>query len=396
MTGPQGNHGEDVKECYYYLDGTPTHSYMRALYRYPQRAFPYAELRAENARRSRVDPEWELLDSGIFADQRYFDVIVEYAKASPTDICIRISATNHGPEPAPLHICRPCGSATPGRGVATQRGQSLRAVPGESCLEAQHPTLGTYWLSWQADPRLLFTENETNRDRLWQRAQPHALHQGRHQLCRGGGPRRSGESGPRRHAHGSGLPLPHPTRRDRERVAAAFGRAPGNAIRHGFSGLCRSAGARPTQFYAQMPGAQELSEDERQRAASGVRRPAVAKQVYIWDLPQWMSGDPAEPPPPAERSHGRNSGWAHFNTTHVLSVPDAWEYPWFAAWDLAFHCIPLAYVDPEFAKDQLTIMLREWYMHPNGQIPAYEWSFDDVNPPVHAWARGACTRSIVS
>jgi hypothetical protein len=385
LTGPQGNHGEDVKECYYYLDGTPTHSYMRGLYRYPQRAFPYAELRVENSRRTRLDPEWELLDSGIFADDGYFDVVVEYAKASPTDICIRISATNQGRGPAPLHILPTLWFRnTWSWGREAQR-PILRAMPGERCLEAQHPTLGTYWLSWQGEPRLLFTENETNRDRLWRvpSRTPYtkdginsAVVEGRYAAVNPAhvGTRLAADY---RYQIASGA-----TERVLLRLSAARQLSPLATI----PDVLAERQAEADEFYARMPGARELTDDERQ-----VRRQAYAgllwtKQVYIWDLPQWLSGDPAEPPPPAEHARGRNSGWAHFNTTHVLSVPDAWEYPWFAAWDLAFHCIPLAYIDPEFAKDQLTIMLREWYMHPNGQIPAYEWSFDDVNPPVHAWA----------
>jgi hypothetical protein len=385
LTGPQGNHGEDVKECYYYLDGTPTHSYMRALYRYPQRAFPYAELREQNAKRGRNDSEWELLDSDVLLDQRYFDVVVEYAKATPADICIRISATNHAPEKAPLHILPTLWFRNTWSWGRDETRPVLQAVPGQTCLEAKHPTLGTYWLAWQALPRLLFTDNETNRERLWQvpnaarytkDAINAAVVEGRQDAVN---PSHMGT----RMALDYGFAIsPGATETVVLRLSAERLPSPLDRIAEVFS----ERRAEADQFYAWMPGAEQLSDDERH-----VRRQAYAgllwsKQVYVWDVPQWIVGDPAGPPPPAERAHGRNSGWLHFNTTHVLSVPDAWEYPWFAAWDLAFHCIPLAHVDPEFAKDQLTIMLREWYMHPNGQIPAYEWAFDDVNPPVHAWA----------
>ncbi|MBV9580465.1 MAG: glucosidase [Chloroflexi bacterium] len=385
LTGPQGNHGEDVKEYYWYLDGTPTHSYMRALYRYPQRAFPYDQLRDGNARRTRLDPELELLDTGVFADLRYFDVTVEYAKASPTDICIRITATNHGPDPAPLHLLPTLWFRnTWSWGRDTTR-PSLAAVPGEPCAEALHPALGRYWLYWQDAPQLLFTENETNLQRLWRvpNRTPYtkdaidaAVVNGRRDAVN---PANRGTmlATDYRLLLGPGATETRVLRLSSERHAAPFA---------AISDVFADRHAEADEFYATMPGVQGLSEDERR-----VRRQAYAgllwsKQVYIWDQPQWIVGDPAGPPPPPERAYGRNSGWAHFNTTHVLSVPDAWEYPWFAAWDLAFHCVPLAYVDPEFAKDQLTIMLREWYMHPNGQIPAYEWAFDDVNPPVHGWA----------
>jgi hypothetical protein len=385
LTGPQGNHGEDVKECYYYLDGTPTHSYMRALYRYPQRAFPYDELRSENARRSRHDPEYELLDTGIFADRRYFDLTVEYAKASPTDICIRITAVNQGHAPAPLHVLPTLWFRNTWSWGRDDARPTLTAVPGEACLQACHPTLGTYWFAWEGQPRLLFTENETNLARLWQ-----APNRGRYTKDAIDALLVDGR-------HDAVNPALFGTRMAADyRVVMPVGATRTWMLRlsteHHASPFADSADVlaarqqEADQYYALMPGALALSDDERE-----VRRQAYAgllwsKQVYIWDLPQWMSGDPAGPPPPPEREHGRNSGWAHFNTTHVLSMPDAWEYPWFAAWDLAFHCVPMAHLDPEFAKDQLTILLREWYMHPNGQIPAYEWAFGDVNPPVHAWA----------
>ncbi len=385
LTGPQGNHGEDVKECYYYLDGTPTHSFMRALYRYPQCAFPYEALRSENARRSRHETEWELLDTGVFAQDRYFDISIEYAKATPTDICIRIVATNHGPDAAPLHLLPTLWFRNTWAWGHDASRPTLTAVPDEACLQACHSTLGTYWFAWERQPRLLFTENETNFERLWQTpnrsrytkdAIDAAVVSGRPEAVNPGlfGTRMAADY---RVLIPAGASETVQLRLSTEHHIAPFAdSADVLALRQ----------AEADQYYALMPGAHALSDDER-----AVRRQAYAgllwsKQVYIWDQPQWMLGDPAGPPPPSERQRGRNSGWAHFNTAHVLSMPDAWEYPWFAAWDLAFHCIPMAHMDPEFAKDQLTILLREWYMHPNGQIPAYEWSFDDVNPPVHAWA----------
>jgi hypothetical protein len=384
LTGNEGNHGEDVKEYYYYLDGTPTHSYMRALYKYPQRAFPYAELIAENQLRGRHAPEWELLDTGVFAEGRYFDVEVEYAKVSPTDTCVRITATNRGPDPAPLHLIPTLWFRnTWAWGIDGQRPE-LRAVDA-SVVQARHPTLGEYWLACDDGPCLMFTDNDTNHLRLWGSPNSSAyVKDGIHDAIVGG---RSDAVNPRRvgtkvGAHHQLLLAPGETRTLRLRLSAERQSAPFAS----FDDVLVSRQAESDQFYATGFGAENLAEDARQ-----VQRQAFAgllwtKQVYVWDIGRWLDGDPAGPPPPDGHRHVRNSGWWHFNTVHVLSVPDTWEYPWFAAWDLAFHCVPLALLDPEFAKDQLSIMLREWYMHPNGQLPAYEWAFDDVNPPVHAWA----------
>jgi len=381
LSGPQGNHGEDVKEYYFYLDATPTHSYMRALYKYPQCAFPYAELLARNTARTRAEAEYELIDTGVFAEDRYFDVEVEYAKADPTDIVIRISATNRGPEPAPLHVLPTLWFRNTWAWGIDDRKPGLCVVePG--FIRAEHPTLGEYWLAYPDAP-LLFTDNETNCQLLW--GSPNrsryvkdgigeAVVHGRMECVNPDlvGTKASGEY--------VWLLAPGETRQVVLRLSAQRSPLPGaeDVV------ACRRAEA--DQFYAQGFGAQQLSQDARR-----VQRQALAgllwtKQVYTWDISRWLAGDPAGPPPPDPHTCGRNAGWWHFNTVHVLSVPDKWEYPWFAAWDLAFHCVPLALLDPEFAKDQLSIMLREWYMHPNGQLPAYEWGFDDVNPPVHAWA----------
>jgi hypothetical protein len=383
LTGPQGNHGEDVKECYYFLDATPTHAHLRALYRYPQRAFPYAELVAENRRRTRQDSEYELVDTGIFAENRFFDVEVEYAKASPTDLVIRISATNRGPNSAPLHVLPTLWFRNTWAWGRDASLPTLRLTPDQRQVEAAHSTLGTYWLAWDGEPSPLFTGNETNFLRLW------------------GVPNRVPytKDGINAYVVDGDRDAVNPARvGTKMALDYRFSVAPGatatvllrlSAERHPapFSGVCEVFELRKTEadrFYATL--GPSLSEDHRRVQRQGYAGLLWSKQVYIWDLSQWLAGDPSGPPPPMERMHGRNSGWGHFNTTHVLSVPDTWEYPWFAAWDLAFHCIPLAHVDPELAKDQLMILLREWYMHPNGQIPAYEWSFDDVNPPVHAWA----------
>jgi hypothetical protein len=396
LTGPEGNHGEDVKEYYYFLDSTPTHSYMKALYKYPQRAFPYADLVAENRRRGRDAPEYELLDTGVFAENRYFDIIVEYAKAGPDDILVRVTAANRGPEPAPLHLLPTLWFRNTWAWGHDDRRPELRAVglpathatnaasESVSLVQATHPDLGEYWLACLCGPDLLFTENETNAERLW------------------GAPNRTPlvkdgiDEAVIRHASesvasdGSGT-----------KVAAHYSRviAAGEATtitlrlsapRHAApfadaDELFETRRAEANAFYA--PLAKSCaSEDARQVQRQAFAGLLWSKQLYYYDVGQWLDGDPAGLPPPAQRRFGRNANWRHLNNQDILSMPDAWEYPWFAAWDLAFHCIPLAQIDPEFAKRQLTLLVREWYMHPDGQIPAYEWAFGDVNPPVHAWA----------
>jgi len=384
LTGSEGNHGEDVKEYYFYLDGTPTHSYARALYKYPQRAFPYADLVHTNTRRGRGTPEYELLDTGVFDDDRYFDVVVEYAKNDPLDIFLRVSATNRGPDPAPLHLLPTLWFRNTWSWGRDAPRPVLEAVD-DTLVRADHATLGEYWLSCCGQPDLLFTDNETNFQRLW--GMPNhsayvkdgiadAVIHGRSDAVN---PRRVGT---KMAAHYSRLIEPGATETILLRLSAERQIAPFAAAEELIAGRKSEADV----FYLNLCGARELTDDVKR-----VKRQAFAgllwtKQVYVWDIRQWLEGDPPGPPPPAQRVEGRNAGWWHFNTTHVLSMPDTWEYPWFAAWDLAFQCVTFALFDPEFAKDQLTIMLREWYMHPNGQLPAYEWSFDDVNPPVHAWA----------
>src|ERR1051326_1016967 len=385
LSGVEGSHGEDVKECYYFLDGTPTHTYMRGLYRYPQAAFPYSQLRAGNARRVRGDPEYELEDTGIFADGRYFDVEVEYAKATPADICIRITATNRGSQPAPLHILPTLWFRNTWRWGRDEHRPELRRVPGEPLIEALHPTLGRYWLAYRGDPVLLFTENETNAQRLWNQpnATPHTKDGIDAAVVHGlSGAVNDRSVGTKLAAAYQFVIEPGATERVELRLSNEPQPGPFSTFDEIF--ICRRAEA--DEFYDRLPGVHGLSEDARRVQRQAYAGLMWSKQVYTWNVPQWLSGDPSGPTPPVERYHGRNANWVHFNTAHVLSVPDTWEYPWFAAWDLAFHCVPFAYVDPEFAKDQLTILLREWYMHPNGQIPAYEWSFDDVNQPVPASA----------
>jgi hypothetical protein len=385
LTGPEGNHGEDVKEYYFYLDSTPTHSYMRALYKYPQVAFPYRALVEENRRRDRRAPEFELLDTGVFDGDRYFDVTVEYAKASAEDILVRISVANRGPEPAEVHLLptlwfRNTWAWEPG----TMR-PHLRAVAGAAAIDVEHAGLGRRRLSCEGDPALLFTENDTNATRLW--GVPNAgafvkdgindyVVDGRKDAVNADG------TGTRAAAHYR-LTVPAGGRATiRLRLHDGTASRPfGREFEAVFARRIREA----DEFYATViPEA--LSADARLVMRQAFAGLLWGKQFFHYDVRRWLDGDPAGPPPPASRRGGRNREWTHLYNDDVVSMPDTWEYPWYAAWDLAFHMIPFALIDPEFAKSQLLLFLREWYMHPNGQIPAYEWAFGDVNPPVHAWA----------
>jgi hypothetical protein len=470
LSNHEGNHGEDVKECYFYLDATPTHSYMKALYRYPQAEFPYARLVEENRRRTRQDPEFEILDTGLFDDGRYFDIIVEYAKEAPEDILIRITAANRGPEAATLHLLptlwfrntwswgaaqeegdsgalgaeppalerigpphRPDGSASGARGSgphalevggqsplldgaasgarrggggpsgAARAGESARPSierDGDGRLVARHGTLGTFALHAEAldgiSPELLFTENETNTARLFgvPLAQP-CVKDGFHEYVVEG--RREAVS-----LRGAGTKAAALYRLDlaaggeavvrlRLRVdagpgAGPVGSGPGSEpFGASFDATFAARREEADRFYDALAPAL-ATEEERRVMRQGYAGLLWSKQFYHYVVEDWLRGDPAGPRPPQARWHGRNHEWRHLYNRDVISMPDAWEYPWYAAWDTAFHMIPMARIDPVFAKDQLVLFLREWYMHPNGQIPAYEFNLGDVNPPVHAWA----------
>ncbi|MEP0545979.1 MAG: glucosidase [Rhodothermales bacterium] len=390
LTGNEGNHGEDVKEYYFYLDGTPTHSYMRMLYKYPQVAFPYGELIAENRRRGRDDPEFELIDAlrDTFEAGRYFDVDVEYAKVDEEDILCRIVATNRGPEAAPIHLLphlwyRNTWSWESGRSKPTLRDASTKSAVA---VRGAHRHLGERWWYVEADGGadvdLLFTENETNAERLFGLGNPSPyVKDGIHEAIVGGRSEAvnpEGE-GTKVAAHARAVVAPGASFEVRVRYTNKKQRRPFAGFEKTFKQRIDEADA----FHATLQ-TPVLSEDERR-----VQRQAFAgilwtKQFYHYSVELWLKGDPAQPAPPDSRT--RNADWGHLYNLDVLSMPDKWEYPWFAAWDLAFHMIPTAMVDPEWAKRQLILMLREWYMHPNGQIPAYEWAFGDVNPPVHAWA----------
>ena len=381
LAGPEGNHGEDVKELYYYLDSTPTHSYMRMLYKYPQTEFPYALLVEENGRRGKDRPEFELIDTGIFDENRYFDVFVEYAKCDPEDLFVRITVHNRGPEAARLELLPQLSFRNTWSWGRWPAKPSVLAA-GATTLQTVHPELGVMVLHAAGTPELLFAENETNVKRLWGVEAPGPFKDAFHEYVVEG--RREALA---REARGTkaaaryrlnvepGAPAVVELRLAQEHMAEPF--ADSSRV---FEERRREADA----FYAELQ--RGIASDD----ARAVQRQALAgmlwgKQFYYLDVPQHLEGDPSQPPPPPERRHGRNSEWFHLNNADVISMPDKWEYPWYAAWDLAFHCIPLTLVDPAFAKEQLILLTREWYMHPNGQLPAYEWNFSDVNPPVHAW-----------
>jgi len=376
LSGQEGNHGEDVKELYYYLDSTPTHSYMKCLYKYPQAEFPYAQLLEENRRRGRTGREYELIDTGVFDQDRYFDVFVEYAKADVEDLCIRIEVANRGPEAAAIDVLPTLWFRNTWSWGPEQRRPSLRAR-GRSSVDA-----GDYHLIWEGAPELLFCDNETNSQRLFGVAGPRYPKDGINDYVIDGAqtvnPDRVGTKCAARYE----LTIPA---RSSAVVRLRLWRGSRAQRVDGEDSILAARKADADEFYTSVIPA-SLSAD-----ASNVMRQALAgmlwsKQFYHYIVRDWLEGDPAQPPPPEERKKGRNSDWGHLYNADVLSVPDKWEYPWFAAWDLAFHCLPLALVDSDFAKDQLLLLLREWYMHPNGQIPAYEWAFGDVNPPVLAWA----------
>jgi hypothetical protein len=390
LTNSEGNHGEDVKELYYYLDATPSHSYLKYLYKYPQRPFPYGQLVEESARRGATAPEYELLDTGIFDDDRYFDVYVEYGKAACDDILIAITAHNRGPEAAPLHILPQAWFRNTwswgGQGEDAER--PVLMIDDEGELHAYHPTLGEYRLyvasvDGQA-PELIFCDNDTNVRRLYKmRDASGYFKDGFHDYVISGNKNaiKPSRMATKAAAHYRFTVPAHGSVTVQARLCKSAQRLPFST----FHEVMTERRHEADLFYA------ELQKDIPDADARNIQRQALAgmiwsKQYYSYDVARWMDGDPGQPPPPASRRMGRNWEWRHLKNAEILSMPDKWEYPWFAAWDLAFHAVPLALVDPDFAKAQLLLLTREWYMHPNGQLPAYEWAFGDVNPPVHAWA----------
>ena len=416
LTGHQGNHGEDVKEYYFYLDSTPTHSYMQMLYKYPQAEFPYDALVAENGRRDRTKPEFELMDTGVFAGNRYFDVFVEYAKANVEDILIRLIVVNRGPETATLHLLPSLWFRNTWSWGKDDRRPTIRKTAGLQncqCVEVEHWQYGKRWLLCAGQPQLLFTENQTDYERIFNVKNPtpfvkdafheYLIHKNQaainpqqngtkmaayYPLTLSPGDSATlklrltdmdplGEMKSDSKKPGS-VPSPaHAEPNDEVPSASDFGT--------GFDRLFDLRQKEADDFYAsRVP--KDISEDARSVMRQALSGMMWSKQFYHYDVLSWLTGDPGQPPPPEERWNGRNKDWTQLYNDDIVSMPDKWEYPWYAAWDLAFHCVSLAIIDPDFAKDQLVLLLREWYMNPNGQLPAYEWAFSDVNPPVHAWA----------
>jgi hypothetical protein len=392
LTNSESNHGEDVKEYYFYLDSTPTHSYMKYLYKYPQAAYPYADLVDTSRRRSRQQMEYELLDTGVFDEDRYFDVFVEYAKASPEDVLIQLSVHNRGPEPAELHVLPTLWFRNQWSWHGSGDRPSLQQVkPG--VIRATDLVLGERQLCCDGDPALLFTENETNTQRIFGVANrnPYVkdsindyLVQGRQEALNPEG------KGTKAAAHYRISVEPGACRIIRLRLSDVMPAAQGNGAPAGpfgaaFDEVLRSRQQEADEFYAALTPA-GLNAD-----AARVLRQALAgmlwsKQFYHYDVDKWLEERGSDPFKPTRKAAPRNEHWHHMYNGDIISMPDKWEYPWYAAWDLAFHVLALTMVDPDLGKKQLKLMLRERYMHPNGQLPAYEWNFGDVNPPVHAWS----------
>ncbi len=389
LTGNEGNHGEDVKEYYFYLDSTPTHSYMKYLYKYPQAEFPYSRLVEENKRRGGKDVEFELLDTGVFTDDRYFDVFVEYAKATPEDLLIRVEVVNRGPDSADLTVLPTLwfrNTWSWGLDVRRPRMRKGKVVRNASMVEFSHEYYGPRRLLCEGNPALFFTENETNTRRLYgdpdgpryvkDSINDYIVHGDKEAV----NPDHIGSKAAAHYvvnlASGEGVTI----------KLCFTNRESGHSLLQAeYDQVFKQRQKEADEFYNSLAPA-SVSEDARRVQRQAFAGLLWSKQFYHYEVSRWLRGDPGGPEPPTERLHGRNSAWTHLFNADVISMPDKWEYPWYAAWDLAFHCIPLALLDSTFAKEQLVLMLREWYMHPNGQIPAYEWALGDVNPPVHAWA----------
>jgi hypothetical protein len=382
LTGSEGNHGEDAKDYWWYLDSTPTHSWMRWRYHYPQREFPYADLAATNKSRRKDEPEYELVDTGVFADDRFWTVTVDYAKDGPHDLLMRITVDNRGPEEAEIHVLPTLWFRnTWSWGHATKQRKPTIRRQGDSVV-AEHHATGTLSFVGDGSWKPLFCDNESNAQRLWGIGGSSAYPKDgiNDHVVNGSDTVNPEQVGTKAALH---YRLTVPAGKSATiRVRLSAGDAGG--VGKGFDKVMKKRLAEADAFYAALkPG---LSEEHQLVVRQALAGMLWSKQFYRYDVDRWLVGDPAGPQPPGSRLDGRNAGWRHLDSRDIISMPDKWEYPWFAAWDLAFHCIALARVDPAFAKEQLLLLCREWYMHPNGQLPAYEWAFGDVNPPVQAWA----------
>jgi glycogen debranching enzyme len=388
LNGEEGNHGEDVKEYYFYLDSTPTHSYMRYLYKYPQAEYPYKKLVEENGRRSKTEPEFELIDTGVFVEDRYFDVFVEYAKADWDDICIRVTVANRGPQAAEIHLLPTLWFRNTWSWAGKPK-PTLAFDKATGTILARESEIGDYRFYYADGGTQLFTENETNNERLFGTNNPSPYVKDAFHRCVINGettavnPEIKGTKAAVQYKFtvpaGEEVSIKLRLSKDKPGTISS------NALAEEFESTFVARKAEADAFYSSIIPA-TADDDTRNVMRQAFAGLLWTKQYYHYVVRDWLMGDPAEPPPPKERKNGRNHAWGHIYNTDIISMPDKWEYPWYAAWDLAFHCVSLAMIDPSYAKEQLVLMLREWYMHPNGQIPAYEWSFGDVNPPVHAWA----------
>ncbi len=390
VTGNQGNHGEDVKDYYFYLDSTPTHSYMKMLYKYPQKKFPYDLLKQENLRRDKSHPEFELLDTGIFDDNEYFDIFIEYAKAEIEDICIKITVENRAGKNAAINVLpqiwfRNVWSWFPGADKPQLKKSEIDSEK-ISAIEITKKDFGEFRLYCEGQPELLFCENETNFQKLYtaENFSDYTKDGINEYIVRA-------DNNAVNPSHtGTKAALNYELELKPSESRSIFLRLTKTKnISDNFVEDCEmifQIRKKETDEFYDALAHRNLTPDAKNILRQSLGGMLWSKQYYHYAVKDWLAGDPAFPPPPKERLTGRNHEWTHLYNDEVLSMPDKWEYPWYAAWDLAFHCIPLAMVDPDFAKRQLLLLLREWYMHPNGQIPAYEWKFSDVNPPVHAWA----------
>jgi hypothetical protein len=394
LTGPEGNHAEDAKEYWWYLDSTPTHSWMRWRYHYPQAAYPYADIVETNGSRGRDEPEYELADTGVFDDGRYWAVTVDYAKAGPTDLCVRITVDNRGDRAARLHLLptlwfrNTWAWGLPGR-------DHLPVIRAEgNRLVGDHQKMGRVVLTGAGRPTPLCCDNETNEERLRGRPNrsPYPKDGINDHLVHGADTVNPDRVGTKAALH---YTLDVPAGGSTEvRLRLVLDEAEGGTGGEGaavvdlgadFERVMARRLAEADEFFADLTPV-SATKDEALVLRQAVAGLMWSKQFYHYDVARWLAGDPAGDPPPDIHRHGRNAHWWHMTNCDVIAMPDKWEYPWYAAWDLAFHCVPIAHVDPGYAKQQLLLLLQEWYMHPNGQLPAYEWAFDDVNPPVHAWA----------